>query len=179
MSSTPPGFWSLTLYCANVVSDSHSVQAGGRVELLHARESFWRHKQYLALTNAWHSRGCVRQARGHGRSDSTSPRLVPLVAPYRGLRGQYVLWWYHICNPCLCGCVKVAEGQEICVIEAMKMQNSLTAVKPAKVTIWVTKSGTAVLAVQIRDFIVHVFIYGRNKMEFNLHNAWQTRERLY
>uniref|UniRef100_A0A8C6UAQ4 Propionyl-CoA carboxylase alpha chain, mitochondrial n=1 Tax=Neogobius melanostomus TaxID=47308 RepID=A0A8C6UAQ4_9GOBI len=27
----------------------------------------------------------------------------------------------------------VAEGQEICVIEAMKMQNSLTAVKPAKV----------------------------------------------
>ncbi|XP_019736945.1 propionyl-CoA carboxylase alpha chain, mitochondrial-like [Hippocampus comes] len=28
---------------------------------------------------------------------------------------------------------KVAEGQEICVIEAMKMQNSMTAVKQAKV----------------------------------------------
>lgn len=30
--------------------------------------------------------------------------------------------------------LKVAEGQEICVIEAMKMQNSMTAAKAAKVS---------------------------------------------
>lgn len=32
------------------------------------------------------------------------------------------------------GVLKVAEGQEICVIEAMKMQNSMTAAKTAKVS---------------------------------------------
>lgn len=30
--------------------------------------------------------------------------------------------------------LKVAEGQEICVIEAMKMQNSMTAARAAKVS---------------------------------------------
>lgn len=34
----------------------------------------------------------------------------------------------------LIGVLKVAEGQEICVIEAMKMQNSMTAAKAAKVS---------------------------------------------
>lgn len=45
---------------------------------------------------------------------------------------------------CLCVCPQVAEGQEICVIEAMKMQNSLTAVKQAKVTTWNADSKAAV-----------------------------------
>ena len=31
--------------------------------------------------------------------------------------------------------LQVAEGQEICVIEAMKMQNSMTAARTAKVTL--------------------------------------------
>uniref|UniRef100_A0A3Q2T720 Propionyl-CoA carboxylase alpha chain, mitochondrial n=1 Tax=Fundulus heteroclitus TaxID=8078 RepID=A0A3Q2T720_FUNHE len=38
----------------------------------------------------------------------------------------------------------VAEGQEICVIEAMKMQNSLTAAKPAKVKSVHCKAGETV-----------------------------------
>lgn len=52
-----------------------------------------------------------------------SPRPGPEVRPHRLL------------TRVSCGGVQVAEGQEICVIEAMKMQNSLTAVKQAKVTI--------------------------------------------
>lgn len=43
---------------------------------------------------------------------------------------------YWLLTRVSCGCLKVAEGQEICVIEAMKMQNSLTAVKQAKVKTW-------------------------------------------
>uniref|UniRef100_H3AY54 Propionyl-CoA carboxylase subunit alpha n=1 Tax=Latimeria chalumnae TaxID=7897 RepID=H3AY54_LATCH len=38
----------------------------------------------------------------------------------------------------------VAEGQEICVIEAMKMQNSMTAAKPAKVKAVHCKAGETV-----------------------------------
>ena len=35
-------------------------------------------------------------------------------------------------------CFQVAEGQELCVIEAMKMQNSLSAGKTGKVSAWMT-----------------------------------------
>lgn len=113
-----------TFYGSNVVSGSYSVQVGSRVKLLHAGEGFWRHQQYLAFADARQRGGRVRQARGHGRSD---PR--PVIV-YQGQPGQ-ILW------TCVwCGCVKVAEGQEICVIEAMKMQNSLTAVKQAKVNMF-------------------------------------------
>ncbi|XP_061820900.1 propionyl-CoA carboxylase alpha chain, mitochondrial [Nerophis lumbriciformis] len=49
----------------------------------------------------------------------------------------------------------VAEGQEICVIEAMKMQNSMTAVKPAKVKSVHCKPGETVgegdLLVELED----------------------------
>ncbi|XP_076847913.1 propionyl-CoA carboxylase alpha chain, mitochondrial-like [Brachyhypopomus gauderio] len=38
----------------------------------------------------------------------------------------------------------VAAGQEICVIEAMKMQNSMTAAKPAKVKLVHCKAGETV-----------------------------------
>lgn len=72
---------------------------------------------------------------------------------------------------CVCVCVKVAEGQEICVIEAMKMQNSLTAVRQAKVTVWVPESGTSLLAVQLRDLNVYVLTHERNGTEFSPHNA--------
>ena len=34
---------------------------------------------------------------------------------------------------CVCCFVQVAEGQEVCILEAMKMQNSLIAQKSAKV----------------------------------------------
>ncbi|XP_016296753.1 propionyl-CoA carboxylase alpha chain, mitochondrial-like [Sinocyclocheilus anshuiensis] len=42
------------------------------------------------------------------------------------------------------GVLKVAEGQEICVIEAMKMQNSMTAAKTAKVKSVHCKAGDTV-----------------------------------
>ena len=32
-----------------------------------------------------------------------------------------------------CACGQVAEGQEVCILEAMKMQNSLVAAKFSKV----------------------------------------------
>lgn len=122
-----------TFYCSNVVSGSYSVQVGSRVELLHAGEGFWRHQQHLAFADAGHRGGRVRQARRHGRSD---PR--PVIV-FQGQPGQILQ---------MCGCVKVAEGQEICVIEAMKMQNSLTAVKQAKVNM-------SVLTKALREFKVH------------------------
>ena len=85
-----------------------------------------------------------------------------------------ILWLWSGTH--FCGCIKVAEGQEICVIEAMKMQNSLTAVKQAKVTIWITESETSLLAVQLRDSNVHVPKDKRNRTEFN--DVWWTEVRL-
>lgn len=45
--------------------------------------------------------------------------------------------------------MQVAEGQEICVIEAMKMQNSLTAARPAKVTREALELNSPIQSIQV------------------------------
>lgn len=83
-------FLTLCVFFLNVVSGSHSVQVGCRVELLHAREGFRRHQQHLAFTDAGHSGGCVRQARRHGNTSQ--------ISSYR----RVLLWHFWFDCP---GCV--------------------------------------------------------------------------
>uniref|UniRef100_A0A9J8BID2 Propionyl-CoA carboxylase subunit alpha n=1 Tax=Cyprinus carpio carpio TaxID=630221 RepID=A0A9J8BID2_CYPCA len=69
--------------------------------------------------------------------------LLPIT-----INGKHRNLQYSLRNSCcgllFFGVLKVAEGQEICVIEAMKMQNSMTAAKTAKVKSVHCKAGDTV-----------------------------------